>query len=83
LFILIPAIVLSGLTMSNTVTAAFPDLFTLFGGRQSARTVHFIAASLMVLFVVVHVVQVLVAGFVNSVGSMITGRYTVPPEESI
>jgi len=55
----------------------------LFGGRQSARTVHFIAASLMVLFVVVHVVQVLVAGFVNSVESMITGRYTVPPEESI
>jgi len=83
LFILIPAIVLSGLTMSNTVTAAFPDLFTLFGGRQSARTVHFIAASLMVLFVVVHVVQVLVAGFVNTLGSMITGRYTVPPEESV
>jgi len=83
LFILIPAIVLSGLTMSNTVTAAFPDLFTLFGGRQSARTVHFIAASLMVLFVVVHVVQVLVAGFVNSLGSMITGRYTVPPGESV
>jgi thiosulfate reductase cytochrome b subunit len=69
--------------MSNTVTAAFPDLFTLFGGRQSARTVHFIAASLMVLFVVVHVVQVLVAGFVNSLGSMITGRYTVPPGESV
>lgn len=83
LFVLIPAIVLSGLTMSNTVTAAIPDLFTLFGGRQSARTVHFIAASLMVLFVAVHVVQVLVAGFVNSTRSMITGHYAIPPEESV
>jgi thiosulfate reductase cytochrome b subunit len=83
LFVLIPVIVLSGLTMSNAVTAAFPDLFSLFGGRQSARTIHFVAASLMVLFVVVHVTQVLVAGFVNSMRSMITGRYTLPPEESV
>jgi len=60
IFLLIPTLILSGLTMSNTVTAVFPDLFSLFGGRQSARSMHFIAAMLMVLFIVVHLVQVLV-----------------------
>jgi thiosulfate reductase cytochrome b subunit len=82
-FILFPTIVLSGLTMSNAVTAAFPDLFTLFGGRQSARSVHFIAATLMLMFILVHLVQVLVAGFANSMGSMITGRYDIEREDSV
>jgi thiosulfate reductase cytochrome b subunit len=80
IFILIPALVLSGLTMSNAVTAAFPDLFTLFGGRQSARSVHFLSAMLLVLFVLVHVFQVFVAGFVNLMRSMITGRFVVDRE---
>jgi thiosulfate reductase cytochrome b subunit len=80
IFILIPALVLSGLTMSNAVTAAFPDLFALFGGRQSARSIHFLAAMLLVLFVLVHVFQVFVAGFVNLMRSMITGRFVVDRE---
>jgi thiosulfate reductase cytochrome b subunit len=73
-------IVLSGLTLSNSVTAAFPDLYTLFGGRQSARSVHFLAAMLLVLFVLVHVFQVFVAGFRRLMRSMLTGRYAPPPE---
>ena len=77
IFILIPTIILSGLTMSNAVTATFPDLFALFGGRQSARTVHFLSAMLLVTFVLVHVFQVFVAGFFNLMNSMITGRYVV------
>jgi thiosulfate reductase cytochrome b subunit len=80
LFVLIPVIVLSGLTLSNSVTAAFPDLYTLFGGRQSARSVHFLAAMLLVLFVLVHVFQVFVAGFRRLMRSMLTGRYAPPPE---
>jgi thiosulfate reductase cytochrome b subunit len=83
IFVLIPAIVLSGLTMSNAMTAAFPDLFLLFGGRQSARSIHFLAAMLLVLFVFVHVFQVFVAGFVNLMRSMITGRYVVDREDSL
>ena len=83
IFVLIPTIILSGLTMSNTVTAAFPDLFTLFGGRQSARSMHFFAAMLLVLFVLVHVFEVFVAGFVNLMRSMITGRYVVDREDSV
>jgi thiosulfate reductase cytochrome b subunit len=82
IFVLIPVMILSGLTMSNSVTAAFPDLFTLFGGRQSARSVHFIAAMLLLAFVLVHVFQVLVSGWFNLMRSMITGRYVAEREES-
>jgi thiosulfate reductase cytochrome b subunit len=83
IFILIPVMILSGLTMSNAVTASFPDLFTLFGGRQSARSVHFLSAMLLVLFVLVHVFQVFVGGFVNLMRSMITGRFVVRREDSV
>lgn len=80
-FVVVPVLVLSGLTMSNSVTAVFPSLFALFGGRQSARTLHFIAASALLLFIVVHVIQVFAGGFLNLLGSMITGRYRVEREE--
>ena len=82
LCVLIPAMILSGLSMSNTVTAAFPDLATLFGGHQSARSVHFIAAMLLLAFVLVHVFQVFVAGFINMTRSMITGRFVVEREKT-
>ena len=72
--------VLTGLTMSPGVTAAYPELFALFGGRQSARTLHFLAACLLVLFLAVHVAQVFVGGAGNLMRSMITGRFRVPPE---
>jgi thiosulfate reductase cytochrome b subunit len=82
IFVLLPAMVLTGLTMSPGFDAFFPWLLDLFGGRQSARTIHFISANLIVLFVLVHVVEVLLAGVVNEIRSMITGRYVVPPEVS-
>lgn len=72
-FVLLPAVILSGLTMSPAVTAAFPQLFTLFGGRQSARTIHFIVANALVLFVVIHVLMTYLAGFRRTLMSMITG----------
>jgi len=80
IFVLLPAILASGLTMSPAVTAAFPLLFDLFAGRQSARTIHFICANLLLLFVLVHVVQVLLSGAFNLMRSMITGRYVVKAE---
>ena len=55
--------------------AAFPFLFDLFAGRQSARTIHFICANLLVIFAVVHVAMVIVSGLWNNLRSMITGRY--------
>jgi thiosulfate reductase cytochrome b subunit len=83
IFVLIPTLVLSGLTMSNAITAAFPDLIALFGGRQSARSVHFLAAMILVSFVLVHVFQVFVAGFFNLMRSMITGRFVVDRKDSV
>jgi thiosulfate reductase cytochrome b subunit len=68
--------------MSNSVTTAFPDLFLLFGGRQSARSVHFFAAMLLLAFILVHVFQIFVAGFFRLMRSMITGRYVVDREDA-
>jgi thiosulfate reductase cytochrome b subunit len=79
-FLLLPIMVLSGLTMSPAVTAAVPSLLDLFGGRQSARTIHFLVANLLVLFVLVHVVEVFLAGAFNCMRSMITGRYVIRPQ---
>jgi thiosulfate reductase cytochrome b subunit len=79
-FLLLPIMVLTGLTMSPAVTAALPGLLDLFGGRQSARTIHFIVANLLVLFVLVHVVEMLLAGGLNGMRGMITGRYLIKPE---
>jgi thiosulfate reductase cytochrome b subunit len=78
-FVLFPLIVLTGLTMSPGFNAIAPFLLDVFGGRQSARTLHFIAANLLVLFLVIHLVEVVVAGAWNEIRSMITGKYVVPP----
>ncbi len=82
ILILFPLMVLTGLTMSPGVTAAVPELFGLFGGRQSARTIHFIVATLLVLFVLIHVWQVILTGAVEQIRAMITGgsRTTEPAE---
>ncbi|CAN5305471.1 cytochrome b/b6 domain-containing protein [soil metagenome] len=77
IFVLLPLMLLTGLTMSPGFDAIAPFLLDLFGGRPSARTLHFISASLLVLFVVVHVVMVLVSGVWNNMRSMITGRYDI------
>jgi thiosulfate reductase cytochrome b subunit len=76
----LPILVLAGLTMSPGIDSVFPWLVSLFGGRQSARTIHFILASYLVLFLVVHLVMVLVSGVLNNMRSMITGRYAIREE---
>jgi thiosulfate reductase cytochrome b subunit len=81
IFIILPLVILAGLAMSPGLDAAFPWLVDLFGGRQSARTVHFIAATTIVLFVLVHVGMVLISGVWNNLRSMVTGRYAVGTSE--
>lgn len=76
-FVVLPLIVLTGITMSPALNAAFPFLLDLFGGRQSARSIHFIGVTLVVLFVIVHLVMVLLSGPLNQVRAMITGRYAI------
>jgi len=80
LFGLLPLMILTGLAMSPAMDAAWPWLTELLGGRQSARSIHFICAFGLVAFVVVHLVMVVLAGPINEVRSMITGRYRLPGE---
>lgn len=80
IFILLPLLVLSGLGMSPGMNAAWGWVLDLLGGRQSARSIHFIAAWLIASFVLVHLVMVVLAGPVNEIRSMITGRFRLPPE---
>ena len=79
--VLLPIMILTGLTMSPGVDAILPWLVDLFGGRQSARTVHFIAASLLLLFVAVHLAMVVLAGPINGVRAMITGKLAISTED--
>ena len=79
LFVLLPLVILTGLTMSPGMNAVLP-LVDLFGGRQSARSLHFIAASGLVAFFFVHIAMVVLAGPVGEIRSMITGWYRLPPE---
>ena len=78
IFVLLPLIVLMGLGMSPWVNAIVPGWVDVVGGRQSARTIHFIVAWLLVGFVIIHVFEVIVSGLWNHLRSMITGRYRVP-----
>jgi thiosulfate reductase cytochrome b subunit len=73
-FVVAPLMVLTGLTMSPALTAAWPWLLDLFGGYQSARTIHFFASAVLMLFVIVHVVMVVRSGFRRHMRAMTVGR---------
>jgi len=75
IFVALPLIVLAGWTMSPGLDAAFPQLLQLFGGRQTARTVHFVLAFALVAFFIVHVAMVLITGVFNNMRAMITGWF--------
>ena len=72
-----PLIVLTGLAMSPSIDAAFPGLLTVFGGRQSARTIHFVACFALIGFIVIHLSQVIITGLWNNIRSMVTGWYSI------
>ena len=74
IFVLFPLIIWTGLAMSPAVASALPFTVTVFGGQQSARTIHFFVTLSLVLFVLVHVMMVILAGFRNRMRAMITGR---------
>ena len=76
---LLPLQILAGLAMSPGMNAVAPWLLDLFGGRQSARTVHFTIASLLLLFVIVHLVMVVLSGPFNNLRGMITGWFAIAP----
>lgn len=81
IFILLPLVILTGLTMSPTINAAVPFLADLFGGRQSARSIHFLCATGFALFIAVHLAMVVLAGPFNELRSILTGWYRLPQEK--
>jgi thiosulfate reductase cytochrome b subunit len=72
--------ILTGLTMSPGVDSAWPWLLDVFGGRQTARMLHFCGMLVIVVFFVVHILMVIAAGPINEMRSMITGWYRGDPE---
>ena len=79
-FVLFPLMIWTGFAMSPAIASVFPVLVTALGGQQSARTIHFVVANLLVLFLVGHVVMVYFAGFSRHVGAMILGGNSVVRE---
>jgi thiosulfate reductase cytochrome b subunit len=73
-FVAAPLVTVSGLAMSPAVTAAFPMLLRLFGGYQSARTIHFFTFVALLLFAWVHVVMVIKSGFRKQIRAMTVGE---------
>lgn len=78
--VLLPLMVLTGLTMSPGFDSITHGLLHLFGGRQSARTVHFLSASGISIFIFIHIALVLIAGVKNNIVSMVTGNYEIEPD---
>ncbi len=73
-FLALPLTVVTGLAMSPAVTAAYPFLSRMFGGLQSARTIHFLAFVALVLFAAVHVSMVITSGFKRQMRAMTLGE---------
>lgn len=80
IFILLPALVVMGISMSPALDSVLPGWVDVLGGRQSARTMHFLAAAALVVFVLIHLLEVAVTGLRNNLRSMVTGRFDI--EES-
>jgi len=85
IFVLFPLVIWTGLALSPGFDSAVPLAVNALGGRQSARTLHFFVSGLLVLFLVVHVTMIVLAGFWSRMRAMITGRAVIPeePEERI
>jgi len=82
IFVLFPLVIWTGLAMSPAFVSAVPAAVTAFGGQQSARTIHFFVSLALLLFVLVHVVMICIAGFRNRMRAMITGRATAQMEHT-
>ncbi len=82
IFVLLPLVVICGLAMSPRLNAVYPGWVELLGGRQSARTLHFLAGFGLLAFTLVHLFEVIVAGVWNEMRSMVTGWYVLPADRA-
>lgn len=81
LFVLFPLMIMTGLAMSPGANALMPWLPEMLGGRQTARTIHFVVMLLIVGFFVVHMLMILAAGPFNELRSIVTGWYRIDAED--
>jgi thiosulfate reductase cytochrome b subunit len=82
IFVLFPLMIWTGLAMSPAFVSAFPAAVSVFGGQQSARTIHFFLTIVLFGFLLVHVGMVWLAGFRNRMRAMVTGRAASIQEHS-
>lgn len=82
IFVLFPLVIWTGLAMSPAVASAFPPVVTVFGGQQSARTIHFFVSVFLFVFLLIHIVMICLAGFKNRMRAMITGRAGAHKEQA-
>ncbi|MFN3669133.1 MAG: cytochrome b/b6 domain-containing protein [Brevundimonas sp.] len=83
ILVVLPLMLITGLSMSPGFNAVGGVLLEIMGGRQSARTLHFISAGLIVGFIVIHVGLVIWTGFANNMRAMITGWFVIEPAGSV
>jgi thiosulfate reductase cytochrome b subunit len=81
-FVVFPLMMWTGFAMSPAIVSVFPMFVTALGGQQSARSIHFFAADFLVLFLLVHIAMVYLAGFRHRMGAMITGQITAGKDRS-
>jgi thiosulfate reductase cytochrome b subunit len=74
IFVLFPLVIWTGLALSPSFNSAFPFGVNILGGRQSARTIHFFVSISLLLFLIVHIAMIFLAGFTTRMRAMITGR---------
>jgi thiosulfate reductase cytochrome b subunit len=80
IFVLFPLVICTGLALSPAFNSAVPAVVNMLGGRQSARTLHFFVSAFLMLFLIVHVAMVVLAGFTSRVQAMVTGIATAPQQ---
>lgn len=80
ILVLFPVMIWTGLAMSPAFASVFPGAVSVLGGQQSARTIHFFVTLFLMLFLLVHIVMICLAGFRSRMGAMITGRAAIEKE---
>jgi methionine sulfoxide reductase catalytic subunit len=73
-FLLGPFMILTGAAMSPAIEARFPWYIKLFGGRQSARSLHFLSLVAFILFIIVHTALVLIVHFSDNIRNVVLGN---------
>ena len=82
IFVIFPLIIITGFAMSPAITSVIPQFVTVFGGHQTARTIHFFLGDVLILFLLVHIAMVIVSGFSSRMQAMITGHPATRKEPS-